>query len=160
MNTTLKVPVIFFCVLAAFPAFASTHKRTFAEDCDTVWQASMQVAKGTDYQVVSISKEEKIISVQPATYGSLWTGERTITLTIEPDKHGCAATATNHGPSILSDGPDLLVRVHVLLVGQEIGIGMESPAFQKYKRCVENYNSSETKCEAQLRRRLAAEGRP
>ena len=81
--------VTLFCVLAALPAFASTHKRTFAEDCDTVWQASMQVAKGQDYQIISISKEEKIISVQPDALGMGFPGERTITLSIEPAEHGC-----------------------------------------------------------------------
>ena len=88
-----------------------------------MWQASIQIAKGTDYQIVSISKEEKIISVQPATYGSLWTGERTITLTVEPGEHGCAATATNHGPSILSDKRYFLIEHSEGLFCCQLGSG-------------------------------------
>ena len=148
-------------MLTALPAFAmGTHKRTFAEDCDTVWQASMQVAKSSQYQIVSVSKEEHIISVQPGGFfwGGNLMGERTVTLSLEPAEHGCTATAKSHYSGIQhADDSDLLARVHVQLVGLEVGT--EVPPFGNTSG-VENYNSSEPKCEAKLRRRLAKASKP
>ena len=68
-----------------------------------------------------------------------------------------------------SDGPDLLMRVHIRLVGEEFG--SDSKTFQEFKSCVEKPYSgrdlggdhgkweNEPKCEAAFRQKLGAEKR-
>src|SRR4051812_18585854 len=95
------------CVLLmvlTLPALATgIHKRRFVKDCDEVWKASVEVSKSSKYQIVGISKEERVLSVDVGGFywgGSASTelggGQRTVTLTLEPAEHGCVATVRSH----------------------------------------------------------------
>ena len=146
------LPLFLACV--ALPALAmKSHSETFPQPCDVIWKASIAVAKTQDYRIVSVSKEEQIISLAA---GGAWWGERIISLSLAPGvEHGCTATVQSRYSGIQhSDGPDLLGRIHVQLVCDELG--RDSDAFVKFKNCVENSSSNEAKCEAKFRKRVAA----
>jgi hypothetical protein len=99
-----------------------------------------------------VSKEEQIISLAA---GGIWWGERLISLSLAAGvEHGCKATVQSRYSGLQhSDGPDLLGRIHVQLVGDDLG--RDSDAFLKFKNCVENSYSQEAKCEAKFRKRVA-----
>ena len=143
-----------------------SRKETFPQSCDVVWQASAAVAKSDHYRIVSISKEEQVVSLEA---GGAWWGERIISLSLAPGvEKGCTVTVQSRYSGLEhSDGPDLLMRIHVRLVGDELG--SDSKAFQEFKACAEepysgrdlggshNKWQNEAKCEAKLRRELGAE---
>lgn len=121
--------------------------RTFDQTCDAVWTASVAVAKGQQYRVVSISKEEQIISL---AVGGAWSGERIITLALAPGaERGCTASVQSRFSGLAhSDGPDLLSRINVELVGQTMD--RDSKEFHRFKDCVENSPTADAKCESRL----------
>jgi hypothetical protein len=145
----------FFTFGTVDPAVAmKSHQETFPQPCDVVWKAAVTVAKTQQYRIVSVSKEEQIISVAA---GGIWWGERLLSLSLQEGKeHGCTATVQSRYSGLQhSDGPDLLARVHVQLVGDEVG--RESEAFTRFERCVSYSYTDENKCEKKLRKRLAEE---
>jgi hypothetical protein len=149
------VLTVFIACLAAQSFAMKNRHETFSQPCDVVWKASMIVAKSEQYRVVSVSKEEQIISLAA---GGAWWGERIISLNLAPGaEQGCIATVQSRYSGLEhSDGPDLLARIHVELIGEELGF--DSEPFQKFKRCMEDSHAhivgDEPKCEAKLRRRL------
>jgi hypothetical protein len=144
--------------LAARSFGMKSRQETFSQPCNAVWKASVAIAKTEQYRLISISKEEQIISL---AVGGAWAGERIISLSLLSVGEGtCTASVQSRFSGLAhSDGPDLLVRIHVELIGEELGQDLES--FQKFKNCVEdskaNIVGNEPKCEAKLRRRLDAE---
>jgi hypothetical protein len=128
------------------------RQRIFPESCETVWAASVTVAKTQDYRIVSISKEEQVISLAA---GGAWSGERMITLSLAPAaEKGCVATVQSRFSGLAhSDGPDLLGRILLELVGQTVD--RDSKPFRHFKDCVENSPSSDAKCESRFRKAVA-----
>lgn len=132
------------------PAFAMKNRqRNFLEPCPAVWTAAVAVAKSQQYRIVSINKEEQIISVAA---GGVWSGERMLTLTLEPGpERGCLATVQSAFSGLAhSDAPDLLARVGVELIGQTVD--RDSKPFRKLKACVEDSYTSDSKCEQKFRK--------
>lgn len=144
---------MFIACLAAQSFGLKNRHETFSQPCDVVWKASIVVAKSEQYRVVSVSKEEQIISLAA---GGAWWGERIISLNLASGaEQGCIATVQSRYSGLEhSDGPDLLARIHVELIGEELGF--DSEPFQKFKHCVEDSQAhivgKEPKCEAKLRR--------
>ena len=130
----------------------SNRHRAFNRPCDAVWKAAVTVAKTQDYRIVSISTEEQIISL---AVGGALSGERLVSISLAPGKEGgCTATVQSRFSGLAhSDGPDLLSRVSVELIGQEID--RDSKEFRRFKSCVES-PTSDSKCEARLQKDLAA----
>lgn len=120
---------------------------TFPQSCAAVWNASVTVAKSERYRVVSISKEEQVISI---AVGGAWWGERIVSLSlaVAGEQKCTVAVQSRYSGLIHSDAPDLLDRIHVELVGEFIG--RDSKAFHKFERCVEH--SSYRGCEEKLLR--------
>ena len=77
---------------ASSPLFAMKNRfQDFPEPCDVVWKATVAVAKTQDYRLISISDEEKMISLAA---GGFLSGERIISLTVAPaPEHGCRVAA-------------------------------------------------------------------
>jgi hypothetical protein len=127
-----------------------SRERTFTQDCDSVWKAAVAVAKTEQYRIISISKEEQIISVSA---GGVWSGERIISLSLSSrGDHGCTATAQSRFSGLAhSDGPDLLLRVYVELIAETTD--RDSKAFHKFKACMEGHGD-ESKCEEHFRKSL------
>lgn len=127
------------------------RQRSFRESCDTVWEAAVSVAKTHDYRIVSISKEDHVISV---SVGGVWSGERLISLSLSPDpERGCLATVQSRFSGLAhSDAPDLLSRVAVALIARNID--PQSKEFRRYQSCVES-PTPDSKCEENLRKQLA-----
>lgn len=146
-----------FCALllglVSIPSWAMKNRfQDFPEPCELVWKAAMTIAKGQDYRLVSVVPEEKLISL---SVGGFWSGERLISLTLAATpERGCRVTVQSRFSGLAhSDGPDLLTRIRVQLVGDELG--RDSGDFQKFKRCAESGASPEPKCEQKFRERLA-----
>jgi hypothetical protein len=142
-------------VAISLPACAMKNRyEDFLQPCDAVWKASVEVAKRQEYRIVSISDEEHIISLAA---GGFISGERMISLNVGPaPERGCRVTVQSRFSGLVhSDGPDLLGRIRVQVVGEEIG--NESEAFLKFQTCVENSYSDAAKCEAKFRKRVASE---
>lgn len=152
MKTTLWMLII----LCPLPAFSMKNRYAdFSESCDDLWKASVAIAKTKDYRIVSISDEEKIISV---AVGGFIAGERIISLTVAPaPEHGCRVTVQSRFSGLAhSDGPDLLGRIRVQVVGDELG--RETSAFGHFKKCVDHSSTkSPQQCEEILRKELAIE---
>jgi hypothetical protein len=143
---------LFLILLIPVPSLAmKSRKETLPQSCDAVWKAAIAVAKTEQYRIISTSKEEHLISV---AVGGVWAGERIISLSLTPDgDQRCIATVQSRFSGLAhSDGPDLLERVHVELVGETLG--QDSEAFRKYRKCVRD--SSPAKCDAKLRGEVAA----
>lgn len=142
----------FLLAHASITLAMSNRQRTFNRPCDAVWKAAVTVAKTQDYRVVSISREEQIISL---SVGGVWSGERLVSISLAPGKEGgCTATVQSRFAGLAhSDGPDLLSRVSVELIGQEID--RDSKEFRRFKSCVES-PTSDSKCKARLQKDLAA----
>jgi hypothetical protein len=162
---SILLPVLVSCLAAQSFAMKS-RKQTFPQPCDVVWQASVAIAKSDQYRIVSISREEQVVSL---VAGGAWWGERIISLSLAPgNEGGCTARVQSRYSGLQhSDGPDLLLRVHIQLVGEELG--SDSKAFQEFKSCTEKPYSgrdlggdhgkweNEPKCEAEFRQKLGAE---
>lgn len=156
-----SISVSLFVICIAANSFAmKSHQVTFNQPCDVVWKAAIAIAKTNQYRIISVAKDEQIISLAA---GGAWWGERVISLNLGPgtSDQTCIATVQSRYSGLQhSDGPDLLVRIRIQLVGDELG--RDSKDFQKYKDCVETPKNSvvtgnEPKCAAKLRRRLEAE---
>ena len=155
------LPIFIICLAAQSLAMKS-RKETFAQPCDLVWKASVAVAKSEQYRIVSISREEQIISLAA---GGAWWGERVISLSLAPAvEKGCTATVQSRYSGLEhKDGPDLLARIHLQLIAEEPGA--DSKAFQELKSCVESGGDypdwggggRKSKCEEKFRRKLEAE---
>jgi hypothetical protein len=128
-----------------------SRQEAFPQSCDAVWKAAIAVAKTQQYRIISASKQDQLISV---AVGGVWAGERIISLSLASDgQQHCIATVQSRFSGLAhSDGPDLLERVHVELVGETLG--QDSEAFRKYKKCVGD--STATKCDAKLHVEIAA----
>ncbi len=141
-------------LLLTAPALAvQNRRRNFSQSCDLVWTASVVVAKRQEYRIMSISKEEQIISL---VAGGAWSGERVITVSLAPGiERGCTATVQSRFSGLAhSDGPDLLARISVEVIGQTAD--RNSKPFLRYKRCAEDsYKPSISGCESRLRKELA-----
>lgn len=139
--------------LVSVPSSAMKNRfQDFAEPCEVVWKAAMAVGKTQEYRLISVNTEERLMSL---SVGGFWFGERLISLTVAPaPERGCRVTIQSRFSGLLhSDGPDILTRIRVQLIGDELG--RDSEAFQRFKRCAESGASSEAKCEDKLRERLA-----
>jgi hypothetical protein len=140
-------------IAIAIPSFAMKNRyEDFPQACDVVWKAAVTVGKSQQYRIVSISDEERILSLAA---GGFISGERMISLAIAPaPERGCRVTVQSRFSGLAhSDAPYLLGRIRVQIVGDELG--RETEAFAKFKNCVENSDSDAAKCEAKFRRRLA-----
>jgi hypothetical protein len=138
---------IFMIMLLSEPLLALKDKQeTLPQSCDAVWRAAMAVAKTEQYRIISVSKEEQLISV---AVGGFWGGERIISLSLASDgAQRCVITVQSRFSGMAhSDGPDLLERVHIEVVSE--ALGRDSEAFRKYKHCLRD--SSPRKCDAKLR---------
>jgi hypothetical protein len=155
--------LIFVSCLASQSFAMKSRKQTFPQSCDAVWQASVAVAKSDQYRIISISREEQVLSL---VAGGVWWGERIISLSLAPGaEKGCTATVQSRYSGLQhSDGPDLLMRVHVQLIGEELGT--DSKAFEEFRSCADKPYSgrdfggthgkweNEPKCEAEFRQKL------
>ena len=114
----------------------------------------MKTAKGQHYRIVSVSKDEHIISV---VAGGAFTGERILTLSIAPGaEHGCDATVQSAYSGIVhSDAPDLIERLAYELISPKLDHG--SKAFKHFKNCEEYSSASAAACEKHLQKDLAKE---
>lgn len=147
--TTLTV-----ALLLAVPAVAMKNQReNFLEPCDVVWKAAVAAAKTQDYRIISISSQDQILSL---SVGGAWWGERIVSLSLAPGaERGCDATVQSRYSGLQhSDGPDLLARVHVQIVGAQIG--KDSDVFKRYKVCMKGYYSDDRKCYDKLKKTLPA----
>lgn len=149
----MKVKGLFLLLLLlGAQAFAlKSRQRTFAQNCDEIWKAAVEVAKSQDYRIIAISKEEQVISL---TAGGFITGERIISLSLSSrNGDGCVATVQSRFSGLIhSDGPDLLRRIHVEVVGNSMD--RNSKAFRHFKACMEGPGTADTKCEERLRKEL------
>jgi len=144
---------LFLLVCACVPSWALKNRRdNFPEACDVVWKAVLTVAKTQDYRIISVTSEEQIISL---SVGGIWWGERIISLSLAPGtEHGCTATVQSRYSGVQhSDSHDLLSRIHVELIGNEVG--RDSKAFHKFKSCLSDYDGTEAKCEEKMRKTFA-----
>jgi hypothetical protein len=153
----MKTPFAFFLLFVSVQSFAMKNRlETFPQPCAAVWKASVAIGKTEQYRIISISREEQIMSLAA---GGAWWGERIISLSLAPGgERGCTVTVQSRYSGLEhSDGPDLLARIHVQLLREELGV--DSAAFQKYKDCVGSpaVIGNEAKCEVKLRRRLDAD---
>lgn len=142
--------LLFVLLLLNFQAFAlKSRERTFAENCDVVWKASMAVAKSQEYRIVGVSKEEQIISL---AVGGFMAGERIISLNLTSlNGDGCTVSVQSRFSGLIhSDGPDLLRRIELEIVGNSLD--RDSKAFKHFKDCLEWAKSE--KCEKRLREDL------
>jgi hypothetical protein len=149
--TLLFLPVVFL----PLPASAMKNRHvTFHQSCDDVWKAAVAVAKTQDYRIVSISREEQIISLDVG--GILW-GERVLSLNLAPgQEYGCTATVQSRYSGLEHhDAPDLLARIRLELVAGPID--HDSKAYKRYRACLDDYNTDEKKCEERFRKDLAKE---
>src|SRR5579862_225827 len=119
------------------------RQRAFQESCDIVWEAAVSVAKSRDYRIVSLSKEERVISL---SVGGVWSGERLISLSLDPDpERGCVAIVQSRFSGLAhSDGPDLLSRVAVAIAARNVD--PQSKEFRRYQSCIES-STPDSKCE-------------
>jgi len=112
---------IFFCVLLVTPSFASKPRaKTFSLPCDAVWTASVAVAKGKEYRIVSISKEDQVLSVAAGGWVS---GERILSLSLSATPQGgCTAVVQSRFSGLAhSDAPDLLMRIEAQTLATKVG---------------------------------------
>jgi hypothetical protein len=150
--------VALLMIAVSSSAFAMKNlRRNFDEPCDSVWKAALTVAKTQDYRIVSVDKEDQIISL---IAGGAWFGERIITVTFATGaEKGCVAAVQSRFSGVVhSDGPDLLARIGVELISERVG--SDSTALQHYRSCIKRYNPSEEKCEEKLRKEVAHEQQP
>lgn len=142
------IPVLLF---SAQSLAVKNRQELISHSCDQVWRAAIAVAKTEQYRIISVSKEERVISL---AVGGAWSGERIISLSLESDgEQRCVATVQSRFSGLAhSDGPDLLQRVRLELIGEMLG--NDSEAFRKYKRCI--LDSPTAKCDAKLLPGLAA----
>jgi len=146
----IKTACAFVLIAASSSLAMKNSQRTFQKSCDVVWNAAVAVAKTQDYRIISISKEDQLISL---SVGGVWSGERVISLTLSSGSEGCVGTVQSRFSGLAhSDGPELLSRIAVEMIAQTLDRNSEE--FRRYKRCVSAYNASETKCEDHLRRDL------
>jgi hypothetical protein len=138
-------------LLSAQSVAMKSRREALSRSCDEVWRAAIAVAKTQQYRIVSASKEEWIVSV---AVGGAWAGERIISLSLASDgEQRCIATVQSRFSGLAhSDGPDLLERVHVELVGEILG--RDSEAFRKYKHCIRDLPPAE--CDVKLLPGIAA----
>ena len=148
-----RIAVVIALLLVAGQAVAMKNReRSFREPCSEVWDASVAVAKSHDYRIVTISREEQVISL---VAGGAWNGERIITLALAEGKEfGCVATVQSRFSGWAhSDGPDLLSRVAVEILARHENI--DAKVIRRYRDCLASPTSTE-KCEAKLRKEIAA----
>lgn len=152
----LRLPYVLAVVaLLGVQCFAMKNtKRTFTESCDSVWDSAVNVAKTQSYRIVSISKDDKILSLSA---GGVWSGERLISLSLAPgNEGGCTANVQSRFSGLAhSDGPDLLSRIAAELIAQKVD--RNSQAFKRYKNCLDAPYTSDSKCEEHLQRDVADE---
>ena len=131
--TLATVSIFFLCLATPSIAMKSRHE-TFPQSCEAIWKTSVAVAKSDRYRIVSISREEQVISL---VAGGAWWGERIISLSLAPGmEDGCTVRVQSRYSGLEhSDGPDLLMRIHVELIGEQLGL--DSKEFEKFKRCTE-----------------------
>ncbi|HSY92348.1 MAG TPA: hypothetical protein VK812_13305 [Candidatus Binatus sp.] len=134
MIKLILVPIFLTCLASQSLAMKSRHE-TFPQTCEAVWNASVAVAKSEQYRIVSISKDEQVVSL---IVGGVWAGERIISLSLAPGvEGGCTVTVQSRFSGLAhADGPDLLERVHMELLGARLG--RDSKAFEEYKLCLEH----------------------
>jgi len=116
---SILVPIFITCLAVQSLAMKS-RKETFPQSCDLVWKATVIVAKSDQYRIVSISGEEQVISL---VAGGVWWGERIMSLSLAPGlEGGCTVKVQSRYSGLQhSDGPDLLMRIHIELLGEELG---------------------------------------
>ena len=131
---SILLTMVIGCVAAQAFGMKNRHE-TFPQTCDAVWKTTVAVAKSQEYRIVSISSEEHVLSL---VAGGAWFGERIISLSLAPgDEGGCTVTVQSRFSGLAhSDGPDLLVRIRIELVGEQLGHG--SKAYEEYKSCLEH----------------------
>ena len=149
--------VVAFCLLCDLHALClKNRERTFTDSCDKVWPVVVAVSKTEDYRIISISKEEQVVSL---AVGGVWSGERLVTLSLSPGiEGGCKASVQSRFSGLAhSDGPDLLSRVEAKLMAIKLDLDDKAvgKAFQRYKDCLTS-PMSDSKCEAKLRKTLDA----
>ncbi|HEV3511989.1 MAG TPA: hypothetical protein VGS05_09825 [Candidatus Sulfotelmatobacter sp.] len=150
----MNMKAVIMLLAVSVPAFAlKSRERTFPQDCDVVWKASMAVAKSEQYRIISVSKEEQIISLE---VGGFIAGERIVSLNLSSlNGDGCTvAVQSKFSGLIHSDGPDLLRRIEVELVGN--WLDRESKAFRHFQNCME-FTKDESNCQKHLRKDLDRE---
>jgi hypothetical protein len=145
-----SVVLLFLLMLSVEARALKSRDRTFTQDCGSVWKAAVAVAKTEQYRIISVSKEEQIISVSA---GGVWSGERIISLSLSSrSDHGCTATAQSRFSGLVhSDGPDLLRRVYIEVIAETAD--RDSKAFRRFKACMEGHGD-ERKCEDDFRKSL------
>lgn len=152
----LRLPyVLAVAVLLSAHGFAMKNRqRIFPESCDFVWTSVVNVAKTQNYRIVSISNENKILSLSA---GGVWNGERLISLSLAPGvEGGCTAVVQSRFSGLAhSDGPDLLSRIAIDLLAQKVD--RNSKAFKRYKNCLDAAYTSDSKCEEHLQKDVAEE---
>lgn len=154
LGAMLRRSLLLALLAAALPAAALKNRfEDFPQSCDDVWKAAVSVAKSQQYRILSISDQERVVSL---AVGGFMAGERIISLTIAPaPERGCRASVQSRFSGLVhSDGPDLLGRIRVEVVGDELG--RETEAFEHFKHCVEMTDTSAAKCEEKFRQRVAA----
>jgi hypothetical protein len=157
MRSTVYVFVLVLAAVAPSTAMKS-HQENFTESCELVWKASIGVAKTQDYRIISVSKEEQIISL---AVGGAWWGERIISLSLTPggEHGGCAISVQSRYSGLQhSDGPDLIARIHIQLDSEDVDAN--SKAFKKLKACLSGYNPNQTKCEEKFRKEISQSAPP
>jgi hypothetical protein len=157
MTKSILMLMFVACVTAQSLAMKS-RKQTFPQSCDVVWKATVVVAKGDQYRIVSISGEEQVISLVAG--GAFW-GERILSLSLAAGPEGgCTVKVQSRfSGTAHSDGPDLLLRIHIRLLGEELGT--DSKTYQEFKACVEHgsypdWGGGKPKCEELLLHKLKA----
>jgi hypothetical protein len=138
--------ILCLAMLQVLPAFAMPNRqRDFRYPCEDVWKAAVAVAKTKDYRIVSLSAEERIVSLAA---GGAWWGERMITLSLGEDKEGgCIATVQSRFSGLAhADGPDLLSRLGAEVLVEKSGLDKNSKEFRRYQDCLTSPKSNQ-KCE-------------
>jgi hypothetical protein len=157
LSVMSRLTLLIALLCTSLPSLAMKNRRqTFPQSCDVVWKAAVAVAKSQDYRIISIAAEEQVLSLSA---GGIWWGERIISLSLAPGiEHGCTATVQSRYSGLQhSDGPDLLARIDVQLIGEEVD--RDSKAFRNFKNCIGSYNHDETKCVEKLKKAIAESAR-
>lgn len=109
MRSHLLLVLLLACLAAQSLAMPNRQK-LFSQPCSLVWKAAIAEVKAQQYRIVSISDEERMISVRA---GGWWAGERHLSLSLaEVGETQCMVTAQSRFSGFgHHDGPDLLVRI-------------------------------------------------
>ncbi len=104
----MRLAVLVFVMSIAIPTFAKEQERAYSKSCEEVWTAVKVVAGTGRYRILSVDKDDRIISF--AVGG--WAGVRELSAHLQGDKQSCTISIQSRFTGLVHhDAPDFLKRV-------------------------------------------------